>query len=312
MGGTGGVLAVVVVIVLVLLLSGNGSPTDTGAYAIPQSAINEVTAVPVNQLVTQAMAVAESTSSNPGALPPEKLPASNPALSVGGKPAFIYMGGEYCPYCAAERWSLVMALSKFGTFSGLKGTTSSATDVDASTPTFSFYGSKFTSRYITFEPVELYKNFGENLTTGVWPTLQKPTAQQQAIFEKYDNTPYVPSSEDAGGIPFVYIGGRYMFVGPQYSTSSLSGKPFDSAANLQTSGTNTASKEAEASAGFLVADICALTHGQPASVCSQVPKALVGYSTSSPRIKTGGAAAKGKSGSGSSKSSSKGTKKAKS
>ena len=169
MGGTGGVLAVVVVIVLVLLLSGNGSPTDTGAYAIPQSAINEVTAVPVNQLVTQAMAVAESTSSNPGALPPEKLPSSNPALSVGGKPAFIYMGGEYCPYCAAERWSLVMALSKFGTFSGLKGTTSSATDVDASTPTFSFYGSKFTSRYITFEPVELYKNFGENLTTGVWP-----------------------------------------------------------------------------------------------------------------------------------------------
>jgi hypothetical protein len=31
----------------------------------------------------------------------------------------LYIGAEYCPYCAAERWPLVMALSKFGTFSNL-------------------------------------------------------------------------------------------------------------------------------------------------------------------------------------------------
>ena len=60
------------------------------------------------------------------------------------------MGAEYCPYCAAERWALVMALSKFGTFTDLQGTTSSATDTNPSTPTFSFYGSTYTSKYLSF------------------------------------------------------------------------------------------------------------------------------------------------------------------
>jgi hypothetical protein len=27
-----------------------------------------------------------------------------PALTAGGKPEVLYIGGEYCPFCAAERW----------------------------------------------------------------------------------------------------------------------------------------------------------------------------------------------------------------
>ena len=54
------------------------------------------------------------------------MPASidAPALTADGKPEVLYVGAEYCPFCAAERWPVVVALSRFGTWSGL-----SATDV---------------------------------------------------------------------------------------------------------------------------------------------------------------------------------------
>ena len=40
-----------------------------------------------------------------------------PAALTGpsGSPELFYYGAEYCPYCAAERWSVVIALSRFGT-----------------------------------------------------------------------------------------------------------------------------------------------------------------------------------------------------
>jgi hypothetical protein len=53
------------------------------------------------------------------------------------------------------------------------------------------------------------------------------------------------------------------------------------AATYMTSGKNATSKAMQAAAGYLVGDICALTHGQPASVCSLVPKPLIGVTTTS-------------------------------
>ena len=70
----------------------------------------------------------------------------------------LYEGAEYCPFCAAERWAMVMALSKFGTFWGLKLTNSSVSDFAPDTATFSFYGSTYTSKYLAFKPVELATN----------------------------------------------------------------------------------------------------------------------------------------------------------
>ena len=59
-----------------------------------------------------------------------------------GKPELLYMGGEYCPFCAAERWAIAAAVSRFGTLSGLHFIHSSPTDVYPSTPTLSFYKSR--------------------------------------------------------------------------------------------------------------------------------------------------------------------------
>ncbi len=34
-----------------------------------------------------------------------------------GKPEVLFVGAEFCPFCAAERWPLIVALSRFGHFS---------------------------------------------------------------------------------------------------------------------------------------------------------------------------------------------------
>ncbi len=61
---------------------------------------------------------------------PFKAAQGNPPVNkaTAGLPIVFYAGGEYCPYCAAERWSMVMALSRFGTFSNLTLMQSSSTD----------------------------------------------------------------------------------------------------------------------------------------------------------------------------------------
>ena len=113
--------------------------------ALPASVIKDLTTVPAATL--------ESVGS--GATYPKSVsPVSAPPLTSAGKPEVLYIGAEYCPYCATERWAMAVALSRFGTFSGLHGIHSSSTDVYASTPTLTFYKSRYTSKYLTFTPVE--------------------------------------------------------------------------------------------------------------------------------------------------------------
>jgi hypothetical protein len=272
--GSAGAVIVVVVVIIAVSLSGGGTKPKTsaglvsGEYDIPANLVAKVEGVPVKTLVSAAL------KGKSYALPPQALPANNKVLTLGGKPEVLYIGAEYCPFCAAERWAMVMALSKFGTFSGLHGTSSSSTDTNPSTPTFAFYRSTFTSKYLSFVPVE-------TMTNVYGTTLQNPTSEQNALLAKWDVAPYTTQS---GSIPFVYLGGKYILVGAQYGPSSgspLSGMQFTNAVNYLTSGKNAMSKGAEAAAGYLVGDICALTHGQPAAVCSQVPKKLIGITTSS-------------------------------
>jgi hypothetical protein len=288
-GSTGAVI-VAVVLIVVLGLQGSGQANSkskepvAGDYGLPPRAENEVLGVSVSKLVAAAKAEPEATT------PPYKLPAGNAALTSGGKPEILYIGAEFCPYCAGERWPLVMALSKFGTFKGLMGTSSSATDPTfPMTPTFTFYGSTYTSKYLSFVPVELETNTDVHLQT--------PTAQQKALLGTWDAPPYIPKG-DAGEepIPFIYMGGRYLLTGIQYlysGSNGMSGWNFSEAASDLTSGKGSMSKGALAAAGYLVGDICTLTHNQPTEVCSQVPAMLKGINTSSPRGNGSSATGKG-------------------
>jgi hypothetical protein len=70
--------------------------------------------------------------------------AGNVFRLTAGKPLVVYIGAEYCPFCAAQRWPLVVALSRFGTFSGLSVTRSASEDVFPDTATLSFHSASYT------------------------------------------------------------------------------------------------------------------------------------------------------------------------
>jgi thiol-disulfide isomerase/thioredoxin len=186
-------------------------------------------------------------------------------LTSGGKPEVLYMGAEYCPFCAAERWAMVNALSRFGTFTGLTTTHSSSTDVDPNTPTFTFYKSSYTSKYLTFTSVEQYTNIPAN---GFYSTLQTPTAAQQAIGSAYD---------PKGAIPFIDFGNKYVEVGnlSPLDPSLLAGKSWSQVAAAMANPSASALGTAEiGNANYITAAICKLTNNQPATVCTPTIKSL--------------------------------------
>lgn len=270
----GGLVAVAVIaFLLVSILGGKGShtaPPAKGTYRLPAAALSELNNVPVSLLLKNA-----ETSNVNQVTPPDMLPPNAPRLRSNGHPEIIYIGTPFCASCAGERWALVIALSKFGTFKNLSGTTSS--DIHPGGPTFSFYGATYTSKYLSFvtdeqSPVSVKRSAGfyENSLT--------LSEQEHNIMTAWDVAPYTTQS---GSVPFLYIGGKFLLSGFQYDAGTLWKMSFQATAKMMTSGTTAVSKHVEAAAGFLVRDFCALSHQQPAAVCSQVPSSLSGIKTSS-------------------------------
>ena len=258
------VAVVVVLVVLIVVKVTTGSKTASSVRTpVSDTALSRLAGVPVASMVSA------SRASTIG--PPRSLPPGTPALTSGGKPEVFYLGAEYCPYCAAERWPVVLALAKFGTFSNLASTESSSTDVNPNTPSFSFFGSTYASQYLTFTAVETHDRVGKKLQT--------PTADQNGLITTYDAPPY--TNGQAGSIPFIDLGGRYVIAGTEYDGSALSNVDFDLAVGDVTSGTSATSKAAQGVAAHLIGVICSLTGDQPASVCSAIPPSLKTGGTSS-------------------------------
>ena len=178
-------------------------------------------------------------------------------------PSVYYIGAEYCPFCAGERWPLVLALDRFGTFSGLRLTRSASDDVYPNTATFSFVGASYASPYVRLSAVELQSNVRSGNT---YRTLQTPTADQTNVLQKYNAPPYVPASS-AGAIPFIDFAGQYVVSGASFDVGVLRGLTQDQIA-LSLADTNSAQSRAIlGAANALTAAICSATGGTPADVC---------------------------------------------
>ena len=190
---------------------------------------------------------------------------SSTPLTSGGKPEVLYLGGEYCPYCATQRWAMINALSRFGTFSGLTTTHSSSTDVDPNTPTFTFYKSTYTSKYINFTPVEEY---GATSST----VLQTPTAAEQTLAQTYD-----PGSGSGSPIPFIDLGNKYVQVGnlSPLSPTLLAGKTWAQVGAAMADPSSSSLGTAEiGNANYMTAAICKLTNNLPATACTPTIQTL--------------------------------------
>jgi Domain of unknown function (DUF929) len=249
----GGSVAVVIALVATLIAVKLGqTPARTG----PAPAAGPRTTAQVQRLATTVPpatfnAVGAGTATGFDAV------AGQPALTAGGKPELLYMGGQYCPFCAAERWALAAAVSRFGTLTGLGLIHSSPADSYASTPTLSFEKAHYSSRYLSFVPVEW---FGEAVDPGTpfgHAYLQQPTAQQQALFARFGG----------GSIPFVDIGNRYLLPQVQYTPSVLAGLSWTQVAAAMRDPSSPVAKAVDGAANVITAAICTLTHGQPGGVC---------------------------------------------
>ena len=184
---------------------------------------------------------------------PDPLQPTSLALLRGpsGKPVVIYVGADYCPFCASERWSLVVALSRFGTFRDVGLTTSSSTDVYPDTPTFSFRGSSYSSDLIEFSSVETADRFGKPLAS--------PDALQQGALDR---------SDPKGSVPFVSIADRFVAVGSGYPPDVIKGKTWSEIAAALSDPSSPVARAVLGNADRITAAICKAVPNAPASVCN--------------------------------------------
>jgi Domain of unknown function (DUF929) len=268
----GAVAVIVVVVVVFVVVKANGKP----ATSSPASA-NGPTGTALAQVVANTTSVPASTLTKVGAgsvaSPPSALTNGTP-LTSGGKPEMLYIGAEYCPFCAFERWGMIVALSRFGTFSGLSTVHSGniTGEVFPNTPTWTFYKSTYTSKYLAFTPVEIQTNVPASGGQG-YTSLQTPSSAQQALLAKYDAPPYV-SAANKGAIPFVYIGGKYLINGASTSPSVLAGKSWATIASSLKDPTSAEAQAIGGTANYITAAICKTTNNQPSSVCTPSVTAL--------------------------------------
>lgn len=252
--GTIGLIVILALAIILALKATIGGGTHAVASDQPASAALVSTVTQIPQSTYDAVG---SGSASPA---PKAINA--PAVQSGGKPEVLYVGAEWCPFCAAERWAMVAALSRFGTFTNLSTTRSSSTDVYPSTATFSFYGSTYKSQYVVFTPVEEFTN--QTAAGGGYQPLQQLSSDQQQIVSTYDAPPYLAS---AGSIPFMDFGGKYVLQGATYSPTVLAGQDWSQIAAKLSQPSSDAAKGIVGSANLMTAAICTLTSGQPANVC---------------------------------------------
>ncbi len=277
----GSILVVVIVViafVLVKLNSGGGTAAPasngpTGAAlasvtkqvtGIPTSVTDQVAgdSVPSGFFVdAKSSSAVSSVSSSMGSY---FATVDGKPLTENGKPEVLFIGSEFCPYCAAQRWAMVNAFSRFGTFTGLTTIHSSSSDAYPNTPTLTFYGSTYTSKYISLTSVEEQRNYriGNSSSSSVaYVTLQTPTAAQQATASAYD---------PGGYIPFIDFGNKYAQVGniAPLSPSMLAGKTWAQVAAAMNDPSSSIGQAEDANANYETAAICELTHNQPATACT--------------------------------------------
>jgi len=167
-----------------------------------------------------------------------------PLLTYNGKPTFVYIGAQGCPFCAGTRWAIAIALSRFGNFSKLFYDRSATNDANVPTFTFDynanlfynavskpsidngaapygnrnptpfFVGAYYNSSYINFIPLdEIGSSFLVNITgiADVSPFVFNNVVLASQAFNSYHG--FAIYNFLAGGVPFFDINNQYVFDG---------------------------------------------------------------------------------------------------
>lgn len=244
-------LAATVTLAMALVVAGCNSSGDSPAAA--DRVGSPVSAGLLHSLrVIGKKGLGQKLPSQEGIL--QRIPG--PALEEK-KPVVLYIGADYCPYCAAVRWPLVLALLRFGTFEKLRYMRSSSGDAYPDTATFSFHNAQYHSDYLAFEAVDIADRTGQ--------PLNRPNDVQLGVFQQFDAAPY---TRTPGAIPFLYIGGRYLEVGASFTPESLHGLSWRQVVAKLQQGAPAVTRPIMGAANVYTASFCNLTEQKPSNVCS--------------------------------------------
>ena len=205
-----------------------------------------------------------------------------------GKPSVIYAGAISCIYCGESRWSMAMALSRFGSFNSLYIGYSSFGDADVptlywkpneyKTPNKFTYGNGYSSAYVNFFSADYDSNITEGfqLPQVAHPIAlfvsQAPNASYAAAFAHLNNT------KDFQGTPFtiwgnsIDIGAASVVFGQSNNQSATNAVPLTEMTHRQilsqlSSFNTTFAYEEYAGADIYIAELCP-SIGNSAPVCA--------------------------------------------
>jgi hypothetical protein len=249
------VVLAIIAVVAIKVTSGGSSNTSgqaPGVTPAPASLVAELTGVPQSGADTVGV---------PSSVVAPSVYKGQPLLTADGKPEALFVGAEFCPLCGAERWPIIVALSKFGTWSGLEETTSSPWDTPPAVATFTFLHTTYTSSYLTLTTVEHETNDTSGL--GTRKTLQPLTTAEQNLWARYAAHFGVQQ-----GYPFMDIGNKVFVLGPSYNPNVLEGLDNAAIAAKLSNPSDPVTQSIVGTANYLTAAICAITGQQPSAVCT--------------------------------------------
>ena len=231
-----------------------------GSVPAPAQISQLVTSVPASTLNE----VGAGDSRNPITSPVFGISRRDGHFTRDGKPEIVTVELAWCPHCAANSWALAVALSRFGTLTGLReintGTYYCKVDQDPCvlspaacfpyTHGLSFFDAHYQSRFISFAAVVLQDVNGRNL--------EKPTRREQRS---------LATVHLQGVAPALDIAGAWGFQGSGYDPGTLAHETWSQIAASLAEPHNRIARQIDGLANLFTASICQVTKGRPGNVC---------------------------------------------
>jgi hypothetical protein len=257
----GRIAVVLVASLFVMVPAAQAAQRSDGSVPAPAQVTQLVTNVPVSTLNR----VGIGDSRNPITSPGFGISKGAAHFTSDGKPEILTMELAWCPHCAANSWALAVALSRFGTFTGLgeinTGTHYCKVAEDPCnlnpvscfpfTDGLSFLGARYESPYISFAAVVLQDVNGRNL--------EKPTRHEQSSLKRLHLQ---------GTAPALDVGGAWGFEGSGYDPGALAHQSWSQIALSLAEPHNRLARQIDGLANLFTGAICSATKGRPGSVCS--------------------------------------------
>jgi len=190
-----------------------------------------------------------------------------PSLTDEGKPVLVYVGSGACPSCAYQQWALLVALSRFGSFSNLGQFVIPPSTSGPPLPlSWSFAGSTYTSSVLNFEPAEVSPLATTGPNGNVLPPQAMNRLQRKAI-DRLEGGSSVTQS-----FPFTDIANRFWDHGFAVRPSNtwytlLQGLSLDQVAADLSHPSSPVAQVIDGAANYMIGDICAVAGKKSAPIC---------------------------------------------